>query len=94
MNLFIRFGFGLLILQHFAYAANVIEPVTQLTFPPSVKIANNEIEVSLELTGVAIRTKFFVDIYALAHYMQNPIKLSQERVFEEVLRDNKLSNLH
>jgi hypothetical protein len=90
MNLFMRLVFGLFILHQAADAVDVIEPSTQLSFPSVVQVNDQGEEVSLQLTGIAVRSKFFVNVYALAHYMQDPVKLSQATVFDEILRDRKI----
>ncbi|PJD96981.1 MAG: hypothetical protein CK425_04260 [Parachlamydia sp.] len=90
MNLLIHLVFGLGIFHLAVNAAEVTEPSTQLAFPTVVQVLDQGKEVPLQLTGIAVRSKFFVNVYALAHYMQDPAKFSQAAVFDEILRNRKI----
>ncbi len=45
---------------------------TGVVFPASASFVQNGSSYSLSLTGLAVRTRFFFNVYCLAHYMQDP----------------------
>ncbi|MDH3197538.1 MAG: chalcone isomerase family protein [Candidatus Krumholzibacteria bacterium] len=47
----------------------VEEPSTKKRFPATVTLADGEETFSLPLTGTAVRKKFIVKVYAVAHHM-------------------------
>ncbi|MEJ2721289.1 MAG: chalcone isomerase family protein [bacterium] len=47
----------------------VEEPSTKEVFPRTVEFEYNGTDYELQVTGVAVRKKFFVKVYAIAHYM-------------------------
>lgn len=73
-----------------AFAADTFEdPATKVSFPTKVTVKNS----TLDATGVATRSKFFIKIYSIAHYMQNPVKGSKKDVFDEIFKDGKAKQL-
>ena len=50
----------------------VVEPVTGITFPSEVRFSQDGEDHTLQLTGVAARTKWLFRVYAIAHYLQAP----------------------
>lgn len=45
---------------------------TSIVFPASVSFVQNGSPYSLSITGLAVRTRFFFNVYCLAHYMEDP----------------------
>lgn len=59
------------------------------TFPPTTSFNYNGNLYNLTFTGAASRTAFFVKVYSVAHYLQDPTPGSKEQVFQQVFSDNK-----
>ena len=75
-------------------AANTIQDrTTNISFPTEVSFDNAGENYSLEVTGVAVRKKFFVKVYAVAHYMEKPEKGSRKTVINDVLNDHRAKQL-
>jgi hypothetical protein len=72
---------------HRCFADDVIQdPATKQFFPSTVTFHSSEgDELSLQVTGTATRSKFFVKIYTIAHYMQGPFKGNRTELFNEIL---------
>lgn len=65
-------------------------PSTNLQFPTEIYIQNSAGQKDvLHATGVATRSKFFVNVYSIAHYMSNPKGGSRNALFDEILTDNQ-----
>lgn len=79
----------LLITQTLFGIENLIAPSTNLQFPSEITSNIDGKEVALHATGVATRSKFFVNVYSIAHYMRHPVHGKRSYVFEEILRDNQ-----
>lgn len=60
---------------------------TGLVFPASISFARHGSSYRLTLTGLAVRTKLFFNVYCLAHYMQDPPTRATGPVFKTILSD-------
>lgn len=70
--------------------AEIVDPSTGASFPDQVNINYKNKEHILKATGVATRKKFFVRVYSIAHYIEDPKELpSGTQKFEAVLKSNK-----
>jgi hypothetical protein len=63
---------GLLCVGRVAHADTVHEPWSGTAFPAHVSLMSDGTAHQLQATGVARRRKFFVSVYAMAHYMEQP----------------------
>ncbi len=67
----------------------IVDESSGVEFPIKVTLENNGKMHELEATGVATRSKFFVKVYSVVHYMENPKKGSRKIVLEDILTDGK-----
>ncbi len=58
-----------------------------------VSFSYNNTDYSLQLTGVAVRKKMVFKVYGMAHYMQEPQKLSEEAAYKAILTDGKAKQI-
>lgn len=84
-----------------AYAADAVEtatvasdntvqdPSSKVKFPKQLKATHDGQNYTLDLTGTATRSKFFVNVYAVGHYIQDPAKGKKDIVFDDMLNENK-----
>lgn len=79
------------ILTNTAEAA-IRDSSTGASFPDTESIQFDGNEHSLKGTGVATRKKFFVKVYSVAHYMEDP-QGGRGDIFEEILNSNKPKQL-
>ncbi|MCB1112152.1 MAG: chalcone isomerase family protein [Chlamydiia bacterium] len=73
--------------------AVITDSATNTEFPSQVDVSIEGDNLELEATGVATRKKFFVKVYSVAHYMQNPVKGSLDQVLAEVFDASKAKQL-
>jgi hypothetical protein len=71
----------------------VIEPSTEKSFPASVSVSSGGADISLSITGVAVRKKFFFKVYGMAHYMEAPPSGKRDAVLGEILKDGKAKQI-
>jgi hypothetical protein len=71
----------------------VKEPSTGKMFPAVVKVTHEGKEITLNLTGVAVRKKVVFKVYGLAHYMQDPPNTNEDDAYKAVLADGKAKQL-
>jgi hypothetical protein len=71
----------------------VTEPSTGHPFPATVTVSVAGKPVILRCTGVAVRKKFIIKVYGMAHYMQDPVKGSEEDVLASILTDGKAKQI-
>ncbi len=83
----------LLVSTHLWAQENVTEPSTGKSFPSEIKIQHNGTDLVLNLTGVAVRKKIIFKVYAVAHYMQDPLKGAMKEVLSGVLDGGKAKQL-
>ncbi len=69
------------------------DPDTRVEFPGKVSIQQDGKSVPLTPTGVATRTKFIIKIYSMAHYMDQPPKGDANKIFQEILTDNRAKEM-
>ena len=87
---------GLLAVTSFALHAEetITDPATKTTFPKNVTITHDSKTYNLSATGIAVRSKFFVHVYSIAHYIETPPPTGdKEKIFEEILEDGKAKEL-
>jgi hypothetical protein len=73
--------------------ASFTEKGTGKSFPESVAVEYKSNRHQLEATGSATRKKFFVKIYGVAHYMEDPIRARGDRAFDEIINAKKAKQL-
>lgn len=61
---------------------------SKVSFPTEVSFDINGTKHTLQATGAATRTKFFVKVYALASYVENPVKTSVDALVKQILDGN------
>lgn len=66
-----------------------VEESSKTEFPKSVNITFRGQAYNLEATGAAVRRKWFIKGYAIAHYMQSPIHGDLEKVLKDIFSDEK-----
>lgn len=71
----------------------VEDPTTRVEFPDKVVFESEGKPVEMKATGVATRTKFFVKVYSVAHYLQDPVVGDANKVFEEIFDKSKAKQL-
>ncbi len=72
------------------------ETKSEDTFPTRVAIEYNNEQRNLFLTGSTIRRKFFLKIYAMAHYLERKpgiSDVSDEQIYENILEDNSTKQI-
>lgn len=75
-------------------AANTFEEkVTKTSFPLEVRFTHRGTPYTLNATGAAVRRKWFINGYAIAHYIKDPVTGSQEVVLKDVFSDEKPKQL-
>ena len=73
----------------FTFAEDTLkDTTTHIEFPMEITAEANGKQISLIATGVATRSKFFIKIYSIAHYFQEPLP-SKAVFFEEVFKPEK-----
>ncbi len=93
-NLFIKSIILSIALISVAHADNsVSETGAEKQFPHSIVIEHNNEQLDLFLTGVTIRRKFFLKIYSMAHYIEQPPEVagsdtSDENIYKSILENS------
>ncbi len=67
----------------------VKEPSTEKMFPVQVTINYEGKSYEVMLTGTAVRKKFFIKVYGIAHYTQDPVMGKEDDVLAAMLVDGK-----
>lgn len=62
---------------------------TGTAFPASVSFVRNKNSYTLTITGLAVRTRFFFNVYCLAHYMQDPPTGTTRAVLNAIMSDSQ-----
>lgn len=75
------------------YAADFKEKVTGASFPMEVTFTYRGKAYTLDATGAAVRRKWFTNGYVIAHYLQNPVKGTQEAVLKDIFSDDKAKQM-
>ena len=71
----------------------VEDMTTRVEFPDKVVFESGEKPIEMKATGVATRSKFFVKVYSVAHYMQDPVPGDTKKISEEVCDKTKAKQL-
>jgi hypothetical protein len=72
----------------------VKEPSTGKSFPASVQMNHSGKEYTLKCTGLAVRKKFIFKVYGIAHYMQDPVNVKEEKTaFRDILTEGKAKEI-
>lgn len=72
------------------YAHETIEDkTTKNTFLKNIAIDTRMKHYQLEATGTDSRSKYFVKVYSVAHYWENPIQGKRDELFQAILKDDK-----
>lgn len=87
------FGFGALMNTHLSAEDTILDKTTGKAFPASVSFTNEGTNYNLEATGVSTRTKFFVKVYSVAHYLQNLGDVNSKNIFNQIFNDDKAKQL-
>lgn len=69
------------------------EPWPSLGFPAEVSVRIGETPTQLALTGTDVLRKYFVDVYWVAHYMEDPPDGSGASIIETVLTDGSAKQI-
>ena len=69
------------------------DPATGKTFPATVSFQVDGKDTSLQATGISVRKKFFVKVYSVAHYMENPASVKEGNIYENILNSNQPKEL-
>jgi len=67
----------------------VKEPATDKEFPQRITFVEDNKDYSLEITGVSVRKKIVIKVYAMAHYMQAPPGGDVQEIIKAILTDGK-----
>ena len=69
------------------------EPSTEKNFPVEVTFQNGSTSTTVQLTGLAVRKKFFFKVYGIAHYLQDAGMMSKADAFTACLTDGKAKQI-
>lgn len=72
---------------------NITEPSTELSFPSTVTFSAGGKDFSLQATGTAVRKKLVFKVYGMAHYMQDPVRGSEDAIFKAILEEGKAKQI-
>lgn len=61
---------------------------SKTTFPKTVSFDIDGTKHTLEATGASTRTKFFVKVYSVANYVENPVKTNLDALANQILDGN------
>lgn len=76
-----------------ADTGTVQDESTGITFPSEVSFQAGGKDYRLKATGVATREKFFVKVYSVAHYMQNPAEIAGNDKFQAIVNSDQAKQL-
>lgn len=78
-------------------SANASETFTERSsskeFPTTITFENLGKKYTLQATGAAVRRKWFVKGYVIAHYVENPTKGDQEVVIKDIFSNDKAKQM-
>lgn len=74
-------------------ASQVTDPQTGFSFSDTITMENGGESYNLKATGVATRTKFFVKIYSIAHYLQDPPANDEGDIVAQIMNDANAKEL-
>lgn len=64
------------------------DPSSKTVFPKEVSFDIDGKKHTLQATGASSRIKFFVKVYSLANYVENPVKTSMDALVNQILNEN------
>lgn len=76
-----------------AVEGKIEDSTTRVEFPDKVVFESSGKQVEMKATGVATRSKFFVKVYSVAHYLQDPVAGDNNKIFEEIFDRSKAKQL-
>ncbi len=68
--------------------ATLQDPASKVTFPSEVSFDVAGTQHTLKATGSSTRTKFFVKVYAVANYVENPVATSKNDLYDQIIKGN------
>jgi len=72
----------------------IVDQVTGKSFPNYVEFTANDVDYVLQSTGVATRTKFFSNLYSIAHYMENAATIPYSSdIWKQIFQDTLAKQL-
>ena len=71
----------------------IVDKSTGKTFPLHVSYSLGGKEWNLTETGVSTRTKFFVKVYSVAHYLQEGGNINKSNIFTQIFNDSLAKQL-
>lgn len=84
----------LILLPAFLFSQTMVkEPSTEKNFPSSVTFKSGMSEYTLNLTGLAVRKKFFFKVYGIAHYIEGKETMSEADAYRECLDDGSAKQI-
>lgn len=95
-NLFLclTLGFGALLSPILsAEEDTIVDKTTGKVFPANVSFTSEGNNYNLDATGVSTRTKFFVKVYSVAHYLQKSTDVNSKNIFNQIFSDDKAKQL-
>ncbi len=80
---------ALLLTATLAHAEDTFQdPSSKTSFPKQVSFDIDGTKHTLEATGASTRIKFFVKVYAVASYVENPVKTNLDALVNQILDGN------
>lgn len=82
--------------SHYAFAAGGaagVESASENKFPATISFSDDNGDHELALTGFSVRKKFFLNIYSMAHYLQETTLNGGENVYEHVLDHSRAKQI-
>ncbi len=81
----------------YSYSAYAVDTITERSsdtkFDKTVTFTNKGQTFTLQATGASLRRKWFIKGYAVASYIQNPVKGDQEAVLKDIFASDKAKQI-
>jgi hypothetical protein len=74
------------------FAKEIKDTASGESFPDTVSFESEGGKYNLDITGTALRKKFIVKVYGVAHYLEKGTELKGDK-FEDILNDDKAKQL-
>lgn len=74
-------------------AEEIVDKATGVTFPSTIAFDYEGKQYTLNATGVATRKKFFVKVYSVASYLQQPLANPSSDLFQAILQSENAKQL-
>lgn len=65
------------------------DPTTKNSFLKNIQIDTRIKNYQLQATGTDSRSKYFIKVYSVAHYWENPIQGKRDELFQAIMQDDK-----